>query len=233
MRYAPIERVLSRLKSDFEIDMDKWEAVEPVVDALRKLALVPMHRKLLVATVKDGRVALPPEVENVNYVYHIPTITYRETGSFLIEGVGWSHEVFNTEEDALTFPMRDGTRDVNIPDRLPSYELANYTQGNGELLFDFSDKQVLIGYTAIMTGQDQLPLIPNHCVDACTMWLLYRRARAWLVFKKIDYNHFKEIELWKDKAFAQARNKIPNRNKMNEYLDVAHSFDRKRYNFDK
>lgn len=232
MQNVSVRAVASRLKSQFNIDMEIDLVVQACSDALRKMGMIALSRKVIVAKVDNFCVNLPPDVWKVRGVVRLdaPDVFQRIT----LQNI---HDQFPPQ---IVFVDQENNPNDTSPVLLKSNYVPqikgpyiNFVWTCPYVKFNETNINVGIEVTGLSIDEEGFPNIPEPAYFGCLYYALFVYYQPMFLAGQIDPNRFAQIEEWKDRNVGQANSKMMleslNSNERDSLFNIMTSFDRKRF----
>ena len=232
--HVSVKEIQTRLYDDFDIEMDEYLIDRHSRDALQKIRMVPLCRRVLTGKAEDYKLDIrnfkPYSIKAV-IILNPETLIYPATT--IQQNIYPPQVVFEVPEEDTTGVLLDSPLNV-IPHIKGQY--IDYKWDGSCLKFNEQVPEVAVEFVTLSTDKDGYLRIPEDLTDAVVHYCAFVHLRPNYILGKITENVMQRIEFWKDKAFISGKIgayfKGLNKNQMNKVLNYMVSFDRKAPNID-
>jgi len=238
------EMIASKMVDKFNVEMDIYQISENCMEALNRMGMLKLGKKILISPIADNQsILMPPEACEIKGVlgHHHHHFREEETNSVIVSiGDIWfpPAKIFvpvpNSEPTMVETQCTDDV--LNVIEQL----FGPYLDFKWESPFVRLNKKhgaAIVIYTTIPIDRNTgLCEIPEQAFNGCLYFCLYTYFQPLFLMGKVQMGIWKEIEGWKNRNFNQSRQQLMmsklSANEMSKVHNTMASMDRKRFHLD-
>lgn len=230
MQYVSVRSVASRLKSQFKIDMDIFDVVQACTDALKKMGSIGLARSIYLAKVSNFCVHLPG-VWKVRGVVRLDGIAEPPV-TIDVQDIYFPEQLVFTVEETQASTQEAILFKANVVPQLKGPYIG-YTWDCPHIRFNETDIPVAIEATNVILDEEKFPKIPEERFYGCLYYALFVYYQPLFLLGQVSPQVMAQVEKWKNDNIAQANASALmaalTTNERDELMNIATSFDRKRF----
>lgn len=232
MKHQSVQAVASRLKDQFNVDMNLDQVVMHCAQVLKNMGMIALQREVIVATVKNFQVNLPARVRKIRAAIQLTDFFVSSVGVYVQDMYHPPQTIWvSGEEDLSTLHNDEVFRSNYVPHVRGPY--VPFVWDCPWVKFNQTDMEVAFITTSTKTDKAGWPMLPEEAFEACVYYCLYVYYQPMFLLGKIDGGRMGAITEWKNQKmrFAEASLMLSelSQNEIDEYFDILTSFDRKKF----
>jgi hypothetical protein len=228
MKTVRLGAVLSRLKQQYFVEAEEYEAAISVLQGLKDLKKAPLIKKLCIARSADYRIMLTDAQKPLLKVFDLSQVSLPEIG-LALPGKGMQPFIVSEEDEQVEYEGKPVDSAVILAAMRQKGPYAHYEEDLPYINFPHNDRLYGIIYRGYRLDSNQYPVIPEACFDYCVKYLLREEYRKRFVTRQCSLGELQEVSNWCSRAARNTTVAPASVNKMNDIFDVLTSFDRKSF----
>lgn len=232
MRYVTAGYVADELVDRYGLSIDIWDVVKLSASCMKRIGVFATQRKLIGTMVKNFKVHLPCDAYLARGCVRIPA-EMQSTKITIVDGIQQPPQIVFVQPVQEPFTNNVEFLKPNYIDQIRG-QYIDFDYEHPILKFNETNVNVVIEYSGIVVDENDIPMIPESCWEACMMYCVFTRTQAQYRLNQVPRNIVKDFEEWKNIAIVQARAKATMQaltsNEKDKLLNIMVSMDRKAYN---
>jgi hypothetical protein len=231
MKYIPVQAVASRLKDQFDVDMNIELVIAHSAQVLKNMGMIALQREVIVANVKNFCVNLPARVRKIRAAIQLTDSLVSSVGVFVQDIYFPPQTIWVSNDEDISTISNDTVRSNYVPQVRGPY--IPFVWDCPYVRFNETDMEVAFITTSIKTDKAGWPMIPEEAFEACIYYCLYVYYQPLYLIDRVSESKMQRITEWKNQKMRFAETSLMlselSQNEMDDVFNTLTSFDRKKF----